>query len=881
MSVGAEEPAVENEQKASVYNAENPTEETTDTLEEGVNAVVEENNNETLENIENSETAAEEENITVEAPVQATNPSTGDETSDISENSKLAEVQQQPELGNFTYELIYNEDHTIATIIMEYSGECSELTLNNEDIITEVVNIGVYRVNMEYGDWVNTMAFDILVNGVFSFKINVWNGEELLETEEVSGSITGLNNDTLLFEPNQKPITYEIVSNDVGSSDSRNMTLSYETNVSFTWSIPTELPMADIEDDLTVTVNNSNLVTETALRIRVASNNNYNLVNSESGESLSYIITDQSGNLIKNDDVILDHIYNQDSSSNILHFDLTQMPVLSGKYEDTLCFTASVERLLDDLYSGQKIVISELGTTHNFTKIKIYGVGYQEQHQGLNLWDEQWEYGSYKGEPGEKVSKTLDTDESWEGIRSKNKIYLTPNETYYMCADFGVHVQTLFLDSDDIVIDYAPSKLYGYSFTVPENCAYVLFRTNSHYGSIYNNDIAIIKGNSGVYEPYCGGTPTPSPDNPSEIQSAVNPTIRVYDKSAYFNQMVINGNFPNTDNWNTVNSTIIANDNVLTVTRTSSSDFYTRQTVSVIAGHKYLLTGKCKMSTAAENALRILYDYGIGSYTQWAESTSEWQTVSLIFKPSLSYNGTVAVRMDARHEDNSFMTTDIMMFDLTEMGLDNINSAEEFKILYPDDYYQYNAGSEQGQIAVLHYVLNAIPVSSGGNIMVNGQQYISDYVDIENKKLVRLLNEAVLTISAIQTDRKYNTFALAYKPADYVGYHNYDANYETLLWEKGVLGKLTFDIEQPSGTISNTGSDGFFFIALPKSVTTQEEAEAMIGDSKILYKLSTPIEIDLTDAEVQAFKDLYTYSPATNISCSSDQLTPYMEFGLS
>lgn len=35
------------------------------------------------------------------------------------------------------------------------------------------------------------------------------------------------------------------------------------------------------------------------------------------------------------------------------------------------------------------------------------------------------------------------------------------------------------------------------------------------------------------------------------------------------------------------------------------------------------------------------------------------------------------------------------------------------------------------QTATLPYTLNAIPVSSGGNVTIDGQQYIADYVDVE------------------------------------------------------------------------------------------------------------------------------------------------------
>ena len=60
-----------------------------------------------------------------------------------------------------------------------------------------------------------------------------------------------------------------------------------------------------------------------------------------------------------------------------------------------------------------------------------------------------------------------------------------------------------------------------------------------------------------------------------------------------------------------------------------------------------------------------------------------------------------------------------------------------------------------------------------------------------------------------------------------------------------------------------------------------EDFKTAVNGTKLYYQLETPTEIDLTDAEVQAFKDLYTYSPTTVVSASSDQLTPYIEFELS
>jgi hypothetical protein len=48
------------------------------------------------------------------------------------------------------------------------------------------------------------------------------------------------------------------------------------------------------------------------------------------------------------------------------------------------------------------------------------------------------------------------------------------------------------------------------------------------------------------------------------------------------------------------------------------------------------------------------------------------------------------------------------------------------------------------QTATLPYTLNAIPVSAGGNVTIDGQQYISDYADVERGKLVNMVDSSKL-----------------------------------------------------------------------------------------------------------------------------------------
>lgn len=50
----------------------------------------------------------------------------------------------------------------------------------------------------------------------------------------------------------------------------------------------------------------------------------------------------------------------------------------------------------------------------------------------------------------------------------------------------------------------------------------------------------------------------------------------------------------------------------------------------------------------------------------------------------------------------------------------------------------------ESQTVTLPYTLNAIPVESGGNVTIDGQQYIADYVDVERGKLVKMVDSSKL-----------------------------------------------------------------------------------------------------------------------------------------
>lgn len=66
----------------------------------------------------------------------------------------------------------------------------------------------------------------------------------------------------------------------------------------------------------------------------------------------------------------------------------------------------------------------------------------------------------------------------------------------------------------------------------------------------------------------------------------------------------------------------------------------------------------------------------------------------------------------------------------------------EYYALYIGDGNTYEPYKEQS--TQLPITLNAIPVSSGGNVTIEGQQYIADYVDVERGKVVRRVDSSKL-----------------------------------------------------------------------------------------------------------------------------------------
>lgn len=191
-----------------------------------------------------------------------------------------------------------------------------------------------------------------------------------------------------------------------------------------------------------------------------------------------------------------------------------------------------------------------------------------------------------------------------------------------------------------------------------------------------------------------------------------------------------------------------------------------------------------------------------------------------------------------------------------------------------------NVSNEDGtksQTVTLPYTLNAIPVSSGGNVTINGQQYVADYVDVERGKLVRMIIQKKLKELKWVNATKYqpglneSNGYVSFRSKDVIEYLNAES---VILCKNYIFVKNGWNLPKTLITYVDglMVNDIYSNFGLENWSTDAHISSNIFGDTTFFAELATPQEIDLTSDQIQAFKSLSTNYPVTNIEVSSDQL---------
>lgn len=176
-----------------------------------------------------------------------------------------------------------------------------------------------------------------------------------------------------------------------------------------------------------------------------------------------------------------------------------------------------------------------------------------------------------------------------------------------------------------------------------------------------------------------------------------------------------------------------------------------------------------------------------------------------------------------------------------------------------------NKDGVKSQTVTLPYTLNAIPVSSGGNVTIDGQQYVADYVDVERGKLVRMCERKTFNTKNGRIDEEYRlTFDISADNAGESG--DKECIFSTFEWGNRVT--------CVAGTM--------MYIKNIKKANNElyaaQELKELSLDFEAVYQLAEKQETDLPTEQITAFKVLATYYPTANISVNSEQLDGYTVF---
>lgn len=485
---------------------------------------------------------------------------------------------------------------------------------------------------------------------------------------------------------------------------------------------------------------------------------------------------------------------------------------------------ASLKEDIDNLSSSKisKFYATNNGENHladsddgKIADMMVYGKSEQKSTTGAQLFDMSTAFAGWVSDDG--------TPRNDGAIGSADNIvsdYIpVEGNTVYSCNNNN-NIFVWEYDSSKTLIK-SDGQLNSESFTTAENSKFIVFAVSytSAQTLDYIKTIMFNKGSSVLpWEPYTGGQLSPSPDYPQEIKSVVNPTVKVCGKNLFDSKK-----FP-----------IILNRAI----DGNTGNIYESVSGKYCATEKYIpfpYVGK-KVSF---NASMSLYAYD-----------KDYKFISAINKNNNQVpSGTIYVRFDIRIEDK-----DKAQIELSESTT---------------PYEPYHE-----QTVTLPYTLNAIPVSSGGNVTIDGQQYIADYVDVERGKLVRMVGEYEIT-----GNENLTFTAVEPCPKVYFTIKDMSANDKLNVMCDKLKNVLFADVNRLKGYTICSDSNPWTRIYCT-SWTSVDEAKNDLKKWKpqVQYVLATPVGIALTTEEIAALKELATYYPVTNISVNSEQLDGYTVF---
>jgi hypothetical protein len=492
-----------------------------------------------------------------------------------------------------------------------------------------------------------------------------------------------------------------------------------------------------------------------------------------------------------------------------------------------------------------KFYASSQGETHladsdngKIMDMMLYGKSEQKQYSGKNLLNVTLQTTTMNGVTFTTVFKNK--------MLQYINIDGTATNLAYVLVDINLKANTKYILSGwyeganntfsgalrniNLTSQYAACLNTPTVFTVPDDGTYRLMIRVENNATISDKKIypmiRLASVDDDAYEPYVGGQPSPSPDYPQEIKSVVNPTVKVCGKNLLKGKSEIKNKNVTFD----VDKVIVDGE---------ISSLY-----GDVFGRVFLKAGTYTVSTTFNSIQRIELRYG---------SQSAWVIDGKASTITLS-------------EDIDVEVTVIIKIGIYSNVTDYIQIEKGSTATAYEPYHE--------QTVTLPYTLNAIPVNSGGNVTIDGQQYVSDYVDVERGKLVRMVDDVEAKNYIWKLYSNANNMVRRFGMND-VNRFNMPDNINVIspyFKQIAYTGKHDLSVWFQS-----------YYLVVTDTNAKWENSEALIqwfseNNVHFYLPLKTPTETDLPKEEITAFKALATYYPVTNIFINSEQLDGYTVF---
>lgn len=339
------------------------------------------------------------------------------------------------------------------------------------------------------------------------------------------------------------------------------------------------------------------------------------------------------------------------------------------------------------------------------------------------------------------------------------------------------------------------------------------------------------------YEPYTGGIPSPNPSYPQEIKSVVNPVVKVRGKNL----------LPTNFGQNITALRYDAQYNRWAFDALKAVGLANARIIDPVTAHYLLSAGTYTITLVSfENVQNVII----------SAVDADWKTLASVTpnRPSKTFSVDANTIVGCYFVPKDANATGYLQVQL-ELGTT------------PTSYEPYTEQSVQ-----LPYTLNAIPVTSGGNVTINGQQYIADYVDVERGKLVKKVSKITVKGSnEIANWRVTNQSKFEYAIDIFEEAHKY---------LEGLCENYIVESQRFVDKTIIIGIDGIQVLVCDSSLKSLNDVVLNFNSKPLVvyYPSDKTSEIELTPEKVQALKELSTNYPVTNISVTSDQLDGYTVF---